>query len=85
MTVSLSNITEYNAKAALVISEAALAGDTARVNMMSSLKTTANDVTLSQSVRLNALTALINLGNLLDVPLPPYFPVGCNTPPPLRM
>lgn len=80
MTVSLSNLTEYNAKAALAISEAALAGETAKATMMSSLKSTANDVTLSQTVRLNALTALINLGNLLNVPLPPYFPVVVQYP-----
>jgi hypothetical protein len=75
MATFLSDLPEYNAKAALVISEVALAGDTAKANMMSSLKSTANDTTLSQAVRLNALTALINIGNLLDVALPPYFPV----------
>lgn len=75
MATFLSDLPEYNAKAALVISEVALAGDTAKANMMSSLKSTANDATLSQAVRLNALTALINIGDLLDVALPPYFPV----------
>ncbi len=48
MATFLSDLPEYNAKAALVISEVALAGDTAKANMMSSLKSTANDTTLSQ-------------------------------------
>lgn len=80
MATFLDDISVYNAKAALVISEASLAGDTPRANMMSSLKSTANDASLSQAVRLNALTALINLGNLLDVPLPPYFPIVVQYP-----
>ena len=70
----LDNLSEYNAKAAAAISAAVVECNNEKANMMSSLKTTANDVTLSEEVRLNALTALINLGNLLDIPLPPYFP-----------
>jgi len=72
----LDNLSSFNAKAALAISNAVAAGDTQKANMMSSLKSTANDITLSEAVRLNALTALVNLGNLLDVPLPPYFPMS---------
>jgi len=72
----LDNLSSYNAKAALAISNAVACGDTQKANMMSSLKSTANDTTLSEAVRLNALTALVNLGNLLDVPLPPYFPMS---------
>ena len=71
----LDDLSVYNAKAALVISQVVANGDTGKANMMSSLKTTANDTTLSEAIRLNALTALINLGSLLDVPLPPYFPL----------
>lgn len=72
----LDNLSSYNAKAALAISNAVAAGDTQKANMMSSLKSTANDETLSEAVRLNALTALVNLGNLLEIPLPPYFPMS---------
>ena len=71
----LDDLSVYNAKAALVISQVAADGNTDKANMMSSLKTTANDTTLSEAIRLNALTALINLGSLLDIPLPPYFPL----------
>jgi hypothetical protein len=71
----LEDLSIWNAKAAVVITEAVSAGDTDKGNLMSSLKTTANDGTLTEAVRLNALTALINLGGLLDVPLPPYFPL----------
>jgi hypothetical protein len=70
----LDDLSVYNAKAAVVISQAAADGNTDRANMMSSLKSTANDITLSEAVRLNALTALINMGSLLDIPLPPFFP-----------
>jgi hypothetical protein len=73
--ISLDNLSVYNAKASLVISQVVADGDTGKANMMSSLKTTANDTTLSDAIRLNALTALINLGSLLDIPLPPYFPI----------
>jgi len=71
----LDDLSVYNAKAALAISQAAADGNTDKANMMSSLKTTANDTTLTEAIRLNALTALINLGSLLDIPLPPYFPL----------
>lgn len=71
----LDDLSIYNAKAAAAISAAVVECNNEKANMMSSLKTTANDITLSEEIRLNALTALINLGNLLDVPLPPYFPV----------
>jgi hypothetical protein len=70
----LDDLSIYNAKAAAAISAAVVECNNEKANMMSSLKTTANDVTLSEEIRLNALTALINLGNLLDIPLPPYFP-----------
>jgi hypothetical protein len=72
----LDDLSSYNAKAALAISNAVAAGDTQKANMMSSLKSTANDETLSEAVRLNALTALVNLGSLLEIPLPPYFPMS---------
>ena len=72
----LDDLSSYNAKAALAISNAVAAGDTQKANMMSSLKSTANDTTLSEAVRLNALTALVNLGSLLEIPLPPYFPMS---------
>jgi hypothetical protein len=71
----LDDLSVYNAKAALVISQVAADGNTDKANMMSSLKSIANDTTLSETIRLNALTALINLGSLLDIPLPPYFPL----------
>lgn len=71
----LDDLSVYNAKAALVISQVVADGNTEKANMMSSLKSTANDTTLSEAIRLNALTALINLGSLLDIPLPPYFPL----------
>ena len=71
----LDDLSQYNAKAAIVISQASADGNTDKANMMSSLKSTANNTTLSETVRLNALTALINLGGLLDIPLPPYFPL----------
>lgn len=71
----LDDLSIYNAKAAAAISLAVTQGDSPKANLMSSLKTTANDITLTEAVRLNALTALINVGSLLDVPLPPYFPV----------
>lgn len=71
----LDDLSQYNAKAAIVISQASADGNTDKANMMSSLKSTANNTALSETVRLNALTALINLGSLLDIPLPPYFPL----------
>lgn len=70
----LEDLSIYNPKAAAAIAEAVLECNNEKANMMSGLKTTANDVTLSDETRLDALTALINLGNLLDIPLPPYFP-----------
>ena len=76
MATFLDDITIYNAKAAAAIALAVSEGNTPKANLMSSLKTTANDTTLSNAVRLEALTALINVGNLLDIPLPPYFPVA---------
>ena len=72
----LDDLSSYNAKAALAISNAVAEGNTQKANMMSSLKSTANDTTLSEAIRLNALTALINMGSLLDIPLPPYFPIA---------
>ena len=71
----LTYLSTYNAKASLAISEAAKEGKSEKVNIMSALKSTANDENLSTDVRLNALTALINIGDLLDKPLPPYFPL----------
>jgi len=70
----LSDLSIYNPKAAAAIADAVLECNNEKASMMSGLKTTANDVTLSDEIRLDALTALINLGNLLDIPLPPYFP-----------
>jgi hypothetical protein len=71
----LDNLLEYNAKASLAIANAVAAGNSEIANMMSSLKTVANDTTLEEDVRLKALTTLINTGNLLDAPIPPYFPL----------
>jgi hypothetical protein len=71
----LDDISVYNAKAAAAITLAVTQGNSPKANLMSSLKTTANDITLTDDVRLEALTALINIGSLLDIPLPPYFPV----------
>lgn len=75
MATFLDDLSLYNAKAALAISQAIAKGETEKASMMNGLKATANDTSLSTSDRLDALTALINIGNLLDVPLPPYFPV----------
>jgi hypothetical protein len=75
MATFLDDLSIYNAKAAAAITLASAAGDSGKANLMSSLKTTANDTSLTEAVRLNALTALINVGNLLDIPLPPYFPI----------
>ena len=76
MATFLDDLSIYNAKASLAITQAGLDGNTGKANLMSSLKTTANDLTLSSTIRLNALTALINVGNLLEIPLPPYFPIA---------
>lgn len=76
MATFLDDLSIYNAKASLAITQAGLDGDTGKANLMSSLKTTANDLTLSSAIRLNALTALINVGNLLEIALPPYFPIS---------
>ena len=70
----LSEISIYNAKAAVVIKDLIINGDTETATLLSSLKSTANDESLTNEVRLNALTALINRGRLLDIPLAPYFP-----------
>ena len=75
MATFLDDLSIYNAKAAAAITLAATTGDSGKANLMSSLKSTANDTSLTEEVRLNALTALINVGNLLDIPLPPYFPI----------
>ena len=74
MATFLDDLSIYNATAATAITLAATRGDSGRANLMSSLKSTANDTSLTEAVRLNALTALINVGDLLDIPLPPYFP-----------
>ena len=63
----LTYLSTYNAKASLAISEAAKEGNSDKVNIMSALKSTANDENLSTDVRLNALTALINIGDLLEI------------------
>jgi hypothetical protein len=75
MDTFLDFLSIYNAKAAAAITLAVTQGNSPKANLMSSLKTTANDTTLTDDVRLEALTALINIGSLLDIPLPPYFPV----------
>ena len=80
MSTFLDDISIYNAKAALVISNAVADGNVEKANLMNGLKSTANDVTLSETIRLNALTALINVGLLLDAPLPPYFPATTSFP-----
>jgi len=75
MPTFLDDLANYNAKASLAISNAVADGSVEKANMMSSLKTVANDTTLDEDVRLKALTTLINVGNLLDAPIPPYFPL----------
>lgn len=70
----LENLSEYNAKAAAAIAQSVADDNGDKANMLSGLKATANDITLTDDIRLNALTAMINLGGLLDIPLPPYFP-----------
>jgi fibronectin-binding autotransporter adhesin len=75
MATFLDDLSIYNAKAAAAITLASSTGDSGKANLMSSLKSTANDTSLTEAVRLNALTALINVGDLLDIPLPPYFPI----------
>jgi hypothetical protein len=70
----LENLPEWSAKAAAAIAQAVADNNNDKANMLSGLKTTANDGTLSNDIRLNSLTAMINLGGLLDIPLPPYFP-----------
>ena len=72
----LDDLSVYNAKAAAAIALAVTECKQDKANLMSSLKTTANDTTLSEEIRLNALTALINIGDLLEIPLPPYFPLA---------
>ena len=76
MASFLDDLSVYNAKAAVAISNAVADRQYDKANMMSGLKATANDTSLTEAIRLNALTALINLGQLLDVPLAPYFPVS---------
>ena len=76
MASFLDDLSIYNAKAVVVIANAVADGQFNRANMMSGLKNTANDTTLTDAIRLNALTALINQGRLLDIPLAPYFPVA---------
>jgi hypothetical protein len=72
----LDNISDWNAKSAIVIKDLAIRGDFETASLLSSLRTTANDENLTQEVRLDALTALINRGQLLDIPVPPYYPVA---------
>ena len=72
----LDGLNEWNAKSAVVIKDLALRGDFETASLLSSLRTTANDESLTEEVRLNALTALINRGELLDIPVPPYYPVA---------
>jgi hypothetical protein len=76
MASFLDDLSIYNAKAVVIIADAVANGQFDRANMMSGLKNTANDTTLTDAIRLNALTALINQGRLLDIPLAPYFPVA---------
>lgn len=71
----LDQISIYNAKASLAITEAVKQENVEKANLMSALKSTANDLTLSTTTRLTALTALINIGDLLEKALPPYFPI----------
>jgi len=74
MATFLDDLSIYNAKAASVIKSLALAGNAEKATFLSSLKVTANDLSLSDDTRLIALTALINAGHLLEIALPPYFP-----------
>lgn len=74
MATFLDDISIYNAKSAVVIKDLIINGDIETATLLSSLKSTANDESLTTEVRLNALTALINKGQLLDIPTPPYFP-----------
>jgi hypothetical protein len=76
MASFLDDLSIYNAKAVVIIADAVANGQFDRANMMSGLKNTANDTTLTDAIRLNALTALINQGRLLDIPLGPYFPAS---------
>ena len=80
MGTFLENLSEWNAKSALVIKDLALAGKSETASLLMSLRSVANDETLSNETRLDALTALINRGELLDVPLPPYYPLAFTFP-----
>jgi hypothetical protein len=71
----LDQLSIYNAKASLAITEAVQQENVDKANLMSALKSTANDLNLSSTTRLTALTALINIGDLLEKALPPYFPL----------
>lgn len=74
MATFLDDISIYNAKAAVAIKNLSISGRAEEATLLSSLKTTANDTTLTDALRLTALTALINKAGLLDVALGPYFP-----------
>jgi hypothetical protein len=76
----LDNLSDWNAKSAVVIKDLALAGEFETASLLMSLRSVANDETLSNEVRLNALTALINRAELLDVALPPYYPLSFTYP-----
>lgn len=76
----LDELYEYTAKSAVVIKDLVLMGDYETATLLMSLQSTANDTNLPDSVRLDALTALINKAGLLDVALPPYYPVEYTFP-----
>ena len=61
----LDNLPVYSGRAADAIIEASLCCDFEKVNLYSSLLATAEDTTLSNDIRLFALTALINAADLL--------------------
>jgi len=69
----LLDLSTYNALASEAIVNASLCCDFEKVNLYSSLLQTANDTTLTDDVRLHALTALINAADLLNIAAPPLF------------
>lgn len=72
----LSELLEYQSRASEAIVNAALECNFEKVNLLQSLLNTANDENLDEDIRLSALTSLINIGELLDAPLGPYFPLS---------
>jgi hypothetical protein len=69
----LANLPSYRTLASDAIVEASLCCDFEKVNLYSSLLATAEDTTLSDDIRLIALTALINAADLLRLPASPII------------